>query len=616
VPEVVPPPQGDKSPTTSARATLNGDGQSTSKERQDDSRVLLIVYRLVTASLWLRTVILITFSVILIVGAFHWNVITRPNIWSYLAAQLGTGLLVVAVGAALVQGFIMSAPETWRKLVNQLRSESRETSQEHVNEKLDTINKVTTEGIRVLETQMSQLVADMERHNLRTLAPDDKAIHEAGVVGVYTAGNDATNDMMACLKDPRTMSIRLLGLSLADWFGARRKPYDTGLPVHLLDSLLRGEPSATSRGRPLTVRVLLLDPRCAAARLFVQGGGEPDADDRLSRLHDDAERTARYLMRLRDEVAGLKNVNSVEVRFYRAVPSLFALSTDMGSFVRPYFAGLDTRESLAATWRYSDDSVIHKATCGHFDAVWRHASVSAEAILKEKSDGTDRGISEAGICNIYTDIKDAQERIAWLISSAKERVWLQGVSLVHHVGTPLIDTLSDLVRKETVDTRFLILDPDCEEAYRKSYRDYLLDTEQQGATPSFDDYHANKNLHEGSAVYKNIRYATQILAGIIGTKPPETVSLRHYTCAPTSYILIADNRALVEQFHYGKSPSVTGSARTRLNLAREMPLVELERPLLNLYEVRRDFDPLAVITDHFSSVFDVFSHPPDLSVPR
>jgi hypothetical protein len=575
-----------------------------------DSRVLLIVYRLVTASLWLRTAVLTIFSVILIVGAFHWHVITRPNVWSYLAAQLGTGLLVVAVGAALVQGFIMSAPETWRKLVNQLRSESRETSQGHISKQLDAINKAMTEGIRALETQVSQLAADMERHNLHTLVPDDGAIHAAGVVGVYPAGNDAANDMMACLRDPRTTSIRLLGLSLADWFGARRKTYDTGLPVHLLDSLLRAEPSTASRSRPLSVRILLLDPRCAAARLLVHGGGEPDAGERLSRLHNDAERTARYLIRLRDEVAVLGNGNSVEVRFYRVLPSLFALSTDVGSFVRPYFAGLDTSRSLAATWQYGDDSAIHQATCGHFDAVWHHASVTAEAVLKEKSDGTDRGLSEAGICNIYTDLKDAQERIDWLISNAKDRVWLQGVSLVHHVGTPLIDTLSDLARKDTVDARFLILDPDCEEAYRKSYRDYLLDIEQQDATPSFDEYHANKDLHKESAVYKNIRYTTQILTGIIGTKQPGSARLRHYTCAPTSYVLIADNHALVEQFHYGKSPSATGSARTRLNLAREMPLVELEHPLPNLYEVRRDFDPLAVMTDHFSRVFDAFSHPP------
>jgi hypothetical protein len=84
--------------------------------------------------------------------------------------------------------------------------------------------------------------------------------------------------------------------------------------------------------------------------------------------------------------------------------------------------------------------------------------------------------------------------------------------------------------------------------------------EPQEAIPSFDEYHANKDLHEGSAVYKNIRYATQILAGIIGTKQPASARLRHYTCAPTSYILVAD--------------------------------------------------PLAVITDHFSSVFVVFSHPP------
>src|SRR3984957_5061124 len=594
---------------TGATPERDGDGGPSDAERQRDSRLMRFAYRAITANLWLRTAILTIISVVLVVISFKLNVFTHPDIWSFLASGLGIGLLVGAVGTALVQSIIMSSPETFRKLIEEFHSESEALSHSRAAEQLDLIRTVTAEGLRSLEVQTSQLLAEMHRHDMRSIAPGDKALEEAGVTAFYPNAADAMASMTTSLRDPRITTIRLMGLSLSDWLGTKSTSHGSDVPLNLLETVLRGG-GVPSQSRPVKLQVLLLDPYCAAARLLLHRSREPDIEGRIRRFKDETEGGVEVINRLQNELARHKNRSSVEVRYYRTIPSFFALTTDTGCFTRPYYAALDTSQSSVPVWQYRSDSVTYRAAEDHFDSIWRYASLDAESILKENSYGTDKGISEAGIYNIYTDLDSAQARIIWLLEDARRRVWMQGISLVHHAGTAIIDHIAEVVHKPEVDTRFLILDPDCDEAYRKSYRDYLLDeAARSNRMLSFDQYRADRSLHENSAVYRNIRYTTQIFAGIIGSVKSSSASLLHYTCAPTSYVLIADDRVLVEQFHYGKPPLAIDSAGTRLQLAREMPLVELRRPRPGLFEAHRRFDPLEVMTDHYEHVFDHFSHP-------
>jgi hypothetical protein len=573
-------------------AQPESDGQSADRE-QRDFRLIRFAYRAITADLWLRTGILTIVSTALIAVSFRLGVISHPGIWSFLASQLGTGLLVGAVGAALFQSIIMSSPDKFRKLMDDLRAEARNASNGHTSTQLELIKSATTEGMRSLEGQVSQLRADLQRHDMRSVVPGDEALDAAGVAALYPVGDDAMTGMMASLKDPRVMSVRLMGLSLSDWFGTRRLSYGSELPIQLLEEVLCGGAAPRHPG-PMRLQVLLLDPHCAAAQLLLRKRAERDADGRPSRFEEETARSARRFIRLQETLGRFKNGNSVEVRFYRAIPSSFMLITDVGSFVRPYYAALDTSRTGVPVLEYRCDSMTHAAARDHFDSIWQYASLKPESILAENSHGTDEGTSRAGMENIYTDLRGTQDRITWLLDHARDRVWMQGISLVHHVGTELIDYVAKVVHKNGVDTRFLILDPDCEEAYRKSYRDYLLDHASNGSRLlSFEQYKSDRSLHEKSAVYRNIMYTTQIFSGIISGASPGSARLHHYTCAPTSYVLIADDYAMVEQFHYGKSPSAIDSAGTRLQLAREMPLVELRRPQSKLYRTQRNFDPHA-----------------------
>jgi len=582
-----------------------GDGR-----RSRESQILKVAYRLVTANLWLRTAILAGVSVALIVLAFHWHVTSpRSGVLAFLAAQLGTGLLVVAVGAALVQGFIMSAPQAWRKLLDELRFDAHADGQGNVADKVTALENLTGDGIRTIEARLAGLAADLETHDRRTRNIAEDVFSQAGVDRLYSVREDATADIAAALRDPRVSEIRVLGVGLSDWFRGRRNASGIDPLGRLLERLVLGEESGVRRGKAVSVQVLLLDPGSAAARLLTHGV-DNQRDERLKSLRRDVLATADQLRLLGDQVTGRGNGNSLEVRLYRASPAFFAFSTDVGSFVRPYYAGWSSGPSPAPMFYYADTSSAHKAVRQHFNAIWQNSSVRAEELLVEKAYGVDQGISASEICNIYTDLAHAQERISWLVDNATRRVWIQGVSLVHHLSPPLEKSIHDLFGRPSVDARLLILDPECEQAYFKSFRDYLLDRDAQADNLDYQTYLSQKSLHRESAVYTNIMHSTRRLQSMTGTRGADRFQLRHYICAPTSYILIADDHALVEQFHYGKPPSATDSTQAQLQLAREMPLVEYWHPQSPSSSSRSELDPVSVIEDHFSQVYYHFSHVP------
>jgi hypothetical protein len=599
------PPRG---PALNAKRK-NPPATAGARRRPNESRILRIAYGLVTVNLWLRTAILAGASIAMILLAFHWNVMSRPTVPAFLAAQLGTGLLVGAVGAALMQAFIMSAPQTMRKMVDELRSGTRETSMKRVADQLIDLSEVTNDGIRGLEERLSSIIASLSAHDLHTRMVSGEALSRAGVVDVFASLQDAAAEMSAALGEPHLTEIRLLGLDLSDWFNSRGSASHADSPGRRLERLLLSEePDAIQQGS-LNVRVLLLDPDCAAARLLTYGAGEHDSDERLERLRSDIHVTAERLSWLSRKIADQRNGNSLQVRFYRTTPGSFTFITNGSSFVRTYYAGL-VSSSPAPVWCYDGQSAEHKAECQHFDVIWDTSSVSCEESLHQSFIGVDRGISESGIVNIYTDLGGAQERIKWLISNARRRVWIQGVSLSHHLSSPLEEAVLRLPRVSSVDTRLLILDPDSDQAYLKSYRDYLLDEDWSARGIEYDKYLLDKSLHEQSAIYAQLQYSTRRLMGMSAKASPGHFELRHYGCAPTSYVLIADDHALVEQFHYGKPVTASDSMQAHLQLAREMPLVEYESPASVLFGSKSGLDPFAVLENHFSHVFDHFGHTP------
>jgi hypothetical protein len=578
---------GREQATAASKNAADGVLTAPAEARPSDSRIFRIGYSLVRTDLWLRTAVLVGVSVVLIVLAFQWHVMSRPTIASFLAAQLGTGLLVGAVGAALVQAFVMSAPQTMRELVDELRTRPREAT---------------------VEDRLAELTAELRAYELHSRASD--ALVRMGVVDIFRSPEDVAAKISAVLADPAVTEIRLLGLSLNTLFGGRRYARGPDWPDQRLERLLLGEEPGHADRTGIRVRVLLVDPDCLSLRLLTHGPAG-DSGLELGRLTDEIHYVANRLNKLSKDVARRRNGNSLQVRFYRAVPPFFLFAARQGVFTRSYYHGIAADPHAAepaAVWHFSAESAAHRATCRHFDAIWDTDSVPCEEFLSHKAIGTDQGIGEGGILNIYTSQESAQQRISWLISHAKRRVWIQGVSLSHHLSQPLERDMLELLQKHSVETRVLILDPDSDQAVRKSYRDYLLDQEG-GTVIDYDTYAQDRYLHNASQFYGRLRHSAQRLEGMSAKATAGNFQVRQYACAPTSYILIADDHALIEQFHYGKPVGAGGSIKAQLQLAREMPLIEYGRPGSDLFAPEPWLDPLAVIEDHFSQVFEHFGSP-------
>jgi Helix-turn-helix domain len=445
--------------------------------------------------------------------------------------------------------------------------------------------------------------------DLHSRTASEAVLTRVGASGFFTDTEDMATEMSRALADPSLTEVRLLGLSLSNWFGGRGRHRGTDWPGQRLERLLLGKEAGPARTGGIRVRVLLIDPSCLGLRLLTYGAGR-DTSEELERLRNEIGETAQHLSRLSGDIARHTS-NSLQLRFSRTVPPFFLFATQQSAFTRPYYQGLATdsdASAAAAVWHFSTDSSPYQATCRHFDTVWDADSVPSDELLRHKSIGTDRGISESGIVNIYTNRVSAQERIEWLVAHAKDRVWVQGVSLSHHLNPPLEEIMLSLLRRPSVDTRVLILDPDSDQAVRKSYRDYLLD-QKDGAAADYASYAQDKDCHKSSLIYEKLRYSTQRFARMSAGAAAGNFHVRHYACAPTSYVLIADHHALIEQFHYGKPVSAEDSIQAQLQLAREMPLIEYARPESVLFKSKPWFNPTAVIEDHFSQVFQHFGIP-------
>jgi hypothetical protein len=414
--------------------------------------------------------------------------------------------------------------------------------------------------------------------------------------------------MLAALRDRSVSDIRLLGLTLDNWFDTHRT-HGLDQPGAVLERLLLGQERGSTDNGGISVRVLLIDPQCAGAHLLMHGSGEHDSTEGMTRMANDALATAHHLIALAERLHAQETGNSLEVKFYRATPGVSAFSTNLKSFVRSYFANRPLHEFAAPLGQYGGGSVVHDAVRDHFDIIWETSSIACDEILTESSYGVDQGIAESGIHNVYSEHEKARARMNYLLSHTRHRLWIQGISLNPMFIPPLESAMYRVFASPEIDVQLLVIDPNCEQAYMKSYRDYLL-TNQRRQHLSFNDYLAQPSLHTNSLIYQNIKHSTERVLNVIHESGASHCQLRYYTCAPTSFVLIADDSALVEQYHYGKSPQTMHSWNAQLQLTEEMPLIEYRRPRSGLFKAQPGRNPFAVIENHFRHVFDDFSGEP------
>jgi hypothetical protein len=488
-------------------------------------------------------------------------------------------------------------------------------------------------------------VSEDAKASLRSLADASlsfAAMHGGGMTRIYRNRSEASLDMAQDLTAPDVTKIRILGISLNDFVLDNRDKLYIAFGM-IQDALRRDKKNrdqksndkasaANANGSALDVKLLILDPCSYGAQQRYKAETQlPNAP--RSRLKHDVETVADKLIEFKKEILqqaerciGEKPQMQFDVRVYRTTPQLFLAWTDRCCYLQQYFFWKSrAAEGAVPVFRFqpikSDPRAMadkfeppklnmHEEIESHFDWIWDKASISLEEFCHDHVVGCDMGLSQADATNVFMDPQTSRERIISLLRSVKEgsQVDLLGISLHSYFGRgqPIAKELLEKVfRTPGVTVRVLCIDPNCEQAKIRSYREVMLpDLELDKVNASDFTRYAEKGSID-SAESDLSRHTQQTLANLSELLKSNAVKCKleawKYKCAPTCFMLRVDERALFEPYTYGK---LDRSSKSR-TLGGDMPLFEFIEPKDDqdrLFDKVDNRNPVGLLKDHFDFI--------------
>jgi hypothetical protein len=453
---------------------------------------------------------------------------------------------------------------------------------------IDQLDAHTTEALDKILISIQKSIKSLE------------AMKYTGLLRVYANREEATDDIYEDITSPQNEKIRLIGISLND-FVLRKNPR-LGSAWRILQECVD---KGISEHRKLDIKILIIDPICFGAQLRSKG------EERLrgahaGRLYNDVTAAVEELLRLQ-QLCKQDRV-TFECRLYRLPPMLFLCLTDSGCYAQQYYFWSTRLDNISfpilrfQNIRTTDiANSIHAELEQHFDWIWEQASIGLAEYREQSAIGADRGIAQVGITNVFTDANEALSRIECLLVDAKHRVSIQGISLhsfFMRSNPRLYKVISKLILDDQVDLELLYLDPTCEQAMMRGYREWSFDNVE---TPR--ETYSTPGVHERSALFSDTNAATATLEAMVrgiaalkpaGWKPRLKAGL--YKSAPHCFLLRVDDAVLIEQYHYGKLPDDFHGAR--VILGKDLPLVEYRKEPASVFEHTKKL-PFSLLESHF-----------------
>jgi len=340
------------------------------------------------------------------------------------------------------------------------------------------------------------------------------------------------------------------------------------------------------------------------------------------RLEGDVIAAARLLHNIRNELNDRKG--DLEVRMYRLAPTMFICRLDDGTFVQHYhFWKRRLSKTPIPVFHYKKRENPREATCihremeQHFNFIWDHASISLDRLetsagtaphfLPLPTRGLEWGAHGSGMDNAFIDRRRPAVRMQEEIERSK-RIWIQGITLkAFFDGSDIANALRARIRNQAdgEDIRIMLLDPDCEQAKVRAYREFLLNSVQKIRLEEFTRDH-----YEKSKLRRDL-LDTQERIEEIERVSGRTGMMKKYGTAPHMFVLIGDGAVFVEQYTYGKLAAQNPDKE--LILGSDMPLIEYGRKIDPIYmrilkDIRSEGNeaaeqlrpqPFPLLVDHF-----------------
>ena len=513
---------------------------------------------------------------------------------SQILQDLGVVLIVSGTLGGMVQAFMLRFRQHFEdQAIKFLKGQVEEQLQLIADE----VKNQTASSIAAVSSMVSSLAA----------------MRESAIAQVYPSRSQAADDMARAARNPKVNRVELIAVSMNSFI---REPGDLREAWRHLEEMILGKKPLPGKNGRLDIRVLIIDPNCFGAQLRSQGESRVPGTI-AGQLQTEATETAVHLLRLKQSAPGVDQTGvSFDFRLYRTPPIFFLFHTNVASYLQPYYfwsyRQLDTdapnpvlcfKGRPESPWA----SAFQDQLDDHFQWLWKYAAVTAEEVLVEGQHGLERGLRSANAINVFDNPEDGRQRILSVLASARKRVFIQGISLdsFFDQGSPLFYSIARLAKAGEVDIKCLILDPESDQAKYRAYREYLLG----GREISFDDFVNNRDLYRRSQLFRDTQSTLENIRLALAPIADHHFQIRLYHSAPACFMLLADDRVLVEQYHYGKVPD--GPEGFPVILGKQMPLIEYGPADGDLYKPDRTRSPVKLLEDHFLFVFNRCSKPPD-----
>jgi hypothetical protein len=498
----------------------------------------------------------------------------------YIFQEIGKGIIVTALVSGAVKWYVTRQTVDFDQQIKNLDEQKEQTFREESKKALSELKDRVTEQTARVAASASSLVA----------------LQGAGMIKAFRDRSEAAEDIKITL-EKEDANIKLIGISLNDF--VRDEEAVLHSVMQNLEHVIKDD------NRPsLYIQVLLIDPESNGA--FLRANAEGEDVLAKSRLKEDVTFSIDYFQKLEVLCAG-KNIR-LEARLYRSDPMLYLVWTPAVCFVQQYYFR-PRRSSLfnvpifkcesRRTIRASEFSA-HDELNFHFNWIWAHASVPVSEYRKNYAIGVDSAIREANIQNMYYDSKRSEQRILHLVKNTNKVLYIKGVSL-HSFFRPgkLFEAFLNAC-KRGVTVRVLLIDPESEQAKYRSFREYKI----MNKDAQLEDFTHEKR--QGQRLSADTLASIQFIQNRITRLNLSKIQVRAYRSASEAFLLMTDDTALIEQYHYG----TISASEEEATLGGDFPVIEYknftaeDESTLFLADRDKEKDPYRILKDHYQFVFE------------
>jgi hypothetical protein len=454
----------------------------------------------------------------------------------YLVREIGGALFITALVSGSAKWYVAREGSDIQQLRNQvIKSELRKW----LTDLTDEVNQQTA----TITKSAASLVA----------------LQDAGISKVYENRRAASADIKNRIEEEEE-TIKIIGISLNDF--VRDEQTDLNRAWEAIQLRLKSQDKSLQK---LNVQILLIDPDCRGA--IQRAAAEGQLQTFSSRLRSDLEVSLNSFWKFvcRSNCAGF------ELKVYNTAPMLHLVWTPSVSFVEQYYfrprhggsINIPVLQCHSVTG-HSGTPCLHEELESHFDWIWNNASVSlCDWITQFKRSG-DRAMSAVGIERIFYDSTIRRQRILSLLKNQENTtIWIKGITLhAFFEYGDLFDALCDACERDT-DIRILLIDPACEQARVRSFREFLIHN-PESKQADFD-----KTSQERQPLFRDTNESIETIQDLLHRLGDEDgLKAKMFHSGPEAFMLLTDKAVLVEQYHFGKLDVGKGI------LGGEIPLIE------------------------------------------